>query len=211
LVQSRRKNIIQDIIQNAYYIRDKNIKQLYYYLKLVHNQYVDKLSPRVTLGGDNENLFKSSYGQEQFHLQAKDTLIEQLTKNFYNLNNTEQIGSLNKSLPNTKLNMINNNEFDFRSLPNSPKNEVVVPLKVRQCDDSCSIPEKWGQRIYETLSYFRPSMNYKKTQFNICEFEKCQLCYDGQGWCNLGVNCTDNFKFIKNISRHYQGVRTMIR
>ncbi len=110
-----------------------------------------------------------------------------------------------------KPNMTNNHELVFRSLPNSPKTDVILPLKVRQCDDSCSIPEKWGQRIYETLSYFRPSMNYKKIQFNICEFEKCQLCYDGQGWCNLGVNCTDNFKFIENISRHYQGVRTMIR
>ncbi len=83
--------------------------------------------------------------------------------------------------------------------------------KSRKQFNSCFIPEKWGQRIYEMLSYFRPSMNYKKIQFNICEFEKCQLCYDEKGWCDLGVNCTDNFKYIENISRHFQGVRTMIR
>jgi hypothetical protein len=49
-----------------------------------------KLTPRIRPGEDNEDIFISSNGQEPFHLQAKDTILEQLTKNFYNLNNTEE-------------------------------------------------------------------------------------------------------------------------
>ncbi len=202
------------MIDHTYYVRDKSIQRFYSKLKKFYNDYVDCLSSKISNGQDNNTAFEVFYGQEQFHLKTNETLLDQLTKRFYDKNNGENMSgqnNLNKSHPIYEI--FNNNKFEStcNSLPSSPKSENHKPFLVRDCDELCIMPIEWGQRIYDALGYFRPSLNFKKCQFNICEFEKCEACYNKLDSCDLGTSCTDNFKFISDLSRHYQGLRTMIR
>jgi len=106
------------------YLRDKSIQRFYSKLKNFYNDYVDCLSSKISIGQDNNKVFEVFYGQEQFHLKTYETLLDQLTKRFYDKHNCENMsGQNNMNNTNPIIKIFNNNKFEStcNSLPSSPK------------------------------------------------------------------------------------------
>jgi len=146
------------------------------------------------------------YGGLQFHIKTAESLLDKLTHRYVDINNIYTDEIISMSQPEKKC---EHKEIIFSSQPSIIKTK---PLLTRNCDHTCFIQEDWPDRLYDALKLLQPTYNLKNLQFNILEFEKCQACY-GQSTkeCSLGIHCYDNFKFLVRLSKHYQGIRTMLR
>ena len=88
---------------------------------------------------------------------------------------------------------------------------VIQPkqLATRACDQFCHIPSDWGFKIKQRLDKLKPVLDLKTMQCKIIKFEMCDKCLTSD--CANDSSCSDGLNFILGLSKHYQGLRTIIR
>jgi hypothetical protein len=82
----------------------------------------------------------------------------------------------------------------------------------RQCDDTCTIPDKWGWRVHAMLDVFQPKEdNFIEMLQTERKFGHCDNCYDvGYTECPLDT-CTDNIRFLRHLMPHFGRIRSLMK
>lgn len=161
-----------------------------------------------------EETLRSEYGGQQFHLRSNDNRIEKVRYGYLDFNNNALINNHCSSQP------VLSTHTPFADLTNSKifqsanfhKPTALPKLLGRYCDTRCQIPSFWASRIYANLTTIFPIANFKLLQNNIVSFESCAMCKQASNnKCNSISSCNDNLRVVKELSNHYQALRTLIR
>ena len=90
-------------------------------------------------------------------------------------------------------------------------NDEVKRFVTRKCDSSCKFPSDWGRKLYRFLWTIKPCLNFKQMQLRIIELDQCSFCEKFDEQCGFGESCTNVIKFLFILSKHFQGLRTLLR
>jgi len=92
---------------------------------------------------------------------------------------------------------------------------IAAATLARRCDEKCEFPDRWATRLHNALSTLVDiDLPIRKMQDRILSFEDCIGCsMYGYPMCRFNAtgNCRDNLKFLRAMSHHYAGLRTLER
>lgn len=179
-------------------------------------QYIDRITGifQIECLKERDDLLVDFLGGAQFHIQSNEQLKEKIMRQYYDSNHISfDPNNLNKCLEQCTYPTSNQTaiQLDKTSHSQPCMNDITIkhkPFMISECDNNCNIPEYWAIKVSKGLHLLVPCLNFKLMQLKILEFEKCDDCYTNT--CT-GKNCTNNFKLLAKLSKHYQGIRTLIR
>lgn len=168
-----------------------------------------------------EATISSFLGGARFHIQSNEYVIDKLTKQFYDENHvlydekneTKCLVQRSQTsfIPNNYKELSNSSKLSF-SQPKNLDNKIkdAKPFMTRKCDRFCVLPINWGVRVFDALLTIKPCLNFKQMQLRLLNLDQCNNC-ENNNECGIDETCTDFIKIIFNISKHFQGLRTLLR
>ena len=196
--------------------RETQILSLYGKIKRLQNDYVDLFEPHFEQAPlATETLLRSEYGGEQFHLKSNEPTFMKIRYGYIDFNNNCTTNQTSCSQPAStetadQVQAITKRLFESLTL-GIPKNNIPK-LMGRYCDARCNIPNFWASRLFVNLQTIYPVSNFKLLQNNIVNFETCSRCNQStRNQCIEIQHCNDNFRNVLELSKHYQGIRTLSR
>jgi len=201
-------------IEHMLLFRNKNIELLYKRTKQFMNRHVDYFVKKLTQDLDNnEKILREAYGGSQYHVKSQDSQYMQNNYGYIDMHNTCLINQHSTS----QSTIILNHSIQYSpKLESSSQQEVVSCFKPklfgRYCDSKCNIPKNWASLLNANFQLFTPICNYKILQNNIILFEKCEKCYASPSKeCQPIELCSDNFRVLLMLLKHYQSIRSILR
>jgi len=211
---SKKIQNIRSLVSHSLNFRKQAIQNLYTRVKKFQNMYVDSFSKKIGSNvEENEIILREFYGGDQFHLKSNDPSFKQLNFGYIDLNNNCTVTEISSSQPLPNLNNSSNITEEIINIHLTQIREQQ-PKKLfgRYCDQFCDIPQLWANNLFCSFKTIAPVYNFKLLQQNLLEFEICPECIgDENRQCNSIKKCRDNVRVMKNLSEHYQHLRSIVR